>query len=132
MVRREKKGKTEIQKSEYFEIEKSFLDEIENIFDNGLRAISWSKKEKQQMQVIISEDEKQRLAEYSKKYYKMRKSTLILLVSCAAEDTSKMGSFLLRKYKKFVSFWKIVFQASIRNVLFGKLFYLVIARIFFR
>ena len=43
----------EIQKIEYFEIEKSFLDEIENIFDNILRAISWSKKENQQMEVII-------------------------------------------------------------------------------
>ena len=32
MADREKEGQTEIQKSEYLENEKSFLDEIRNIF----------------------------------------------------------------------------------------------------
>ena len=32
MADREKKGKTKIQKPEYLENEKSFLDEIKNIF----------------------------------------------------------------------------------------------------
>ena len=35
----EKEGKTEIQKSEYLENEKSFLDEIRNIFHRFWRAI---------------------------------------------------------------------------------------------
>ena len=34
-------GKTEIEKFEYLENEKSFLDEIENIFHDYLRAIIW-------------------------------------------------------------------------------------------
>ena len=32
MADREKKGKTKVQKFEYFDNEKSFLDEIKNIF----------------------------------------------------------------------------------------------------
>ena len=39
--REKKKGKTEIQKFEYLEIEKSFLDEIKSIFHNYLRVIIW-------------------------------------------------------------------------------------------
>ena len=34
MTDREKEGKTEMLKSEYLENEKSFLDEIKNIFHN--------------------------------------------------------------------------------------------------
>ena len=34
-------GDTEIQKSEYLETEKSFLDEIKNIFDSFWKAIIW-------------------------------------------------------------------------------------------
>ena len=41
MTDREKKGKTEIQKFEYFDNEKSFLDEIKSIFCNYLRAVIW-------------------------------------------------------------------------------------------
>ena len=36
-----KEGKTEIQKSEYLENKKSFLDEIKSIFHNNLSAIIW-------------------------------------------------------------------------------------------
>ena len=36
-----KKRKLEIQKFEYLDNEKSFLDEIKNIFRNYLRAIIW-------------------------------------------------------------------------------------------
>ena len=39
----EKKGKTNIQKFEYLENEKSTLDEIKNIFHSLQRAISWWK-----------------------------------------------------------------------------------------
>ena len=39
----EKDGKTEIQKIEYLENEKSFLDEIKNIFHSFGRAIIWLK-----------------------------------------------------------------------------------------
>ena len=39
-----KEGKTEIQKFEYLEHEKSFLDEIKNIFHSFLSAIIWLKK----------------------------------------------------------------------------------------
>ena len=38
---REKERKTEIQKFEYLENEKSFLDEIKNIFHSFGRAIFW-------------------------------------------------------------------------------------------
>ena len=38
---REKEGKTEIQKSEYFENEKSFLEEIKNLFHSFQGAIIW-------------------------------------------------------------------------------------------
>ena len=38
---RKKEGKTEIQKFECLENEKSFLDEIKSIFHNYLRAITW-------------------------------------------------------------------------------------------
>ena len=42
MADREKKeGKMETQKNKYFENEKSFLDEITNIFHNFWRAIIW-------------------------------------------------------------------------------------------
>ena len=42
MTDREKKeGKTEIQKFEYLENEKSFLDEVKNIFHSFWRAIIW-------------------------------------------------------------------------------------------
>ena len=41
MADREKEGKTEIQKLEYLEKEKSFLDEIKSIYHNYLRAIIW-------------------------------------------------------------------------------------------
>ena len=40
---REKKGKTNIQKFEYLENEKSFLDEIRSIFHSFWRAIIWWK-----------------------------------------------------------------------------------------
>ena len=36
-----KEGKTEIQKFEYLENKKSFLDEAKSIFHNYLRAIIW-------------------------------------------------------------------------------------------
>ena len=36
-----KEGKAELQKSEYLENEKSFLDEIKNIFRSFWRAIIW-------------------------------------------------------------------------------------------
>ena len=42
MADREKKeGKTEIQKLKYLENEKSFLDEMNNIFHGFWRAIMW-------------------------------------------------------------------------------------------
>ena len=41
MADREKEGKTEIQKLEYLEKEKSFLDEIKSIYHNYLRGIIW-------------------------------------------------------------------------------------------
>ena len=45
MADREKKkeGKTEIQKFEYLKNEKSFLNEIKNIFRSFWRAIAWWK-----------------------------------------------------------------------------------------
>ena len=43
MADREKEGKTEIQKIEYFKNEKSFLDEAKNIFHSFWRAIIWLK-----------------------------------------------------------------------------------------
>ena len=46
MADREKKGKTNIQKFEYLENEKSFLDEIKDIFRSFWRAIIWWKKKK--------------------------------------------------------------------------------------
>ena len=42
--RQKKEGETEIQKCEYLENEKSFLDEIKNIFHENLRVIIWWKK----------------------------------------------------------------------------------------
>ena len=39
-------GRTEIQKYEYLENEKSFLDEIKNIFHSFWRAIIWWKSQK--------------------------------------------------------------------------------------
>ena len=39
--KKRKKGKMEIQKFEYLENEKSFLDEIKNIFRSFWRAIIW-------------------------------------------------------------------------------------------
>ena len=39
MADKEKRGKTEIQKFECLENEKSFLDEIKNIFHNYLRVV---------------------------------------------------------------------------------------------
>ena len=39
-----KEGKTEIQKFEHLEHEKSFLDEIKSIFRNNLRATCWKIK----------------------------------------------------------------------------------------
>ena len=39
----QKRGKTEIQKFEYLENEKSFLDEIKNIFHSFWRPIIWLK-----------------------------------------------------------------------------------------
>ena len=54
MADKEKKeGKTEIQKVEYLENEKSFLDEI-SIFYNYLRAIIWCKSEKYWAEVLTS------------------------------------------------------------------------------
>ena len=44
MANRDKKGKTEIQKFEYLEDEKSFSDEIKSIFHSFWRAIPWWKK----------------------------------------------------------------------------------------
>ena len=41
MIDREKKGKTEIQKFEYLDNEKSFLDEVKSIFPNYLRSVIW-------------------------------------------------------------------------------------------
>ena len=41
MADREKKGKTEIQKFDELQNEKSFLDEIKNIFHSFWRAIIW-------------------------------------------------------------------------------------------
>ena len=41
-----KEGKTEIKKFEYLDNEKSFLDEIKNIFRTYLRAVIWLKKTK--------------------------------------------------------------------------------------
>ena len=43
MSDREKWGKTEIQKFEYLENNKSFLDEIKNIFHSFRRAMIWRK-----------------------------------------------------------------------------------------
>ena len=39
-----KEGKMEIQKIEYLDNEKSFLDKIESIFLNYYRAVIWCKK----------------------------------------------------------------------------------------
>ena len=39
--KKKKKGKIKIQKFEYLENEKSFLDEIRNIFHSFRRAIIW-------------------------------------------------------------------------------------------
>ena len=44
MADREKKWKTETQKSKYLENEKSFLDEMKNIFHSFERVIVWRKK----------------------------------------------------------------------------------------
>ena len=44
MADRENTGEDGIQKSEYIDNEKSFLDEIKSIFCNYLRAVSWWKK----------------------------------------------------------------------------------------
>ena len=44
MADRKKEGKTEIQKFEYHDNEKNFLDEIKSIFCNYLRAAIWWKK----------------------------------------------------------------------------------------
>ena len=41
MADREKEGKTTIQKLEYLKSEKSFLDEIKNIFHIFQRVIVW-------------------------------------------------------------------------------------------
>ena len=41
MIDREKKRKTEIQKFEYLDNEKSFLDEVKSIFRNYLRSAIW-------------------------------------------------------------------------------------------
>ena len=46
MTDRQKKGRTETQKFEYLENEKSFLDEIKNIFHSFSRAIIWLKNKK--------------------------------------------------------------------------------------
>ena len=46
MTDREKEGKTEMQRFEYVENEKSFLNETKSIFHNYLRAIVWWKNEK--------------------------------------------------------------------------------------
>ena len=54
MVDRKKKGKMKIQKFEYLENEKSFLDEIKSIFRNYLRAIIWWKKEKWRTQALTT------------------------------------------------------------------------------
>ena len=43
MADREKEGKLKIQKFAYLENEKSFLDEIKNIFHSFWRAIIWWK-----------------------------------------------------------------------------------------
>ena len=45
MADREKYGKTEKQKFEYLENEKSFLVAVKSIFRNYLRAIIWRKNE---------------------------------------------------------------------------------------
>ena len=45
MADREKQGKTELQKFEYLENEKSFLVAVKSIFRNYLRAIIWRKNE---------------------------------------------------------------------------------------
>ena len=45
-VARVKERKKEMQKFEYLEIEKSFLDEVKGIVHNFLRAIVWQKKTK--------------------------------------------------------------------------------------
>ena len=44
MADRENTGEDGIQKFEYIDNEKSFLDEIKSIFRNYLRAVSWWKK----------------------------------------------------------------------------------------
>ena len=46
MAEREKEGKMEIQKFEYLENERSFLEEIKSIFHNYLRTIIWRKNAK--------------------------------------------------------------------------------------
>ena len=43
MADRGKKGKTKIEKIEYLETQKSFSDEIKNIFHGFWRAIIWWK-----------------------------------------------------------------------------------------
>ena len=54
MADREKEGKTGIQKFEYLENEKNFLDEIKSILHNYLRAIIWLKNEKLRMQQVLN------------------------------------------------------------------------------
>ena len=45
-LQEEKDGKTEIQKSEYLENKKSFLDKIKKKFHSFWRAVIWWKKKK--------------------------------------------------------------------------------------
>ena len=45
MAKREKEGKTEIQKFEYLKNEKRFLDEIKNIF-HSFQGLSFGEKQK--------------------------------------------------------------------------------------
>ena len=54
MADRENEGKTGIQKFEYLENEKNFLDEIKSILHNYLRAIIWLKNEKLRMQQVLN------------------------------------------------------------------------------
>ena len=54
MADREKEGKTGIQKFEYLENEKNFLDEIKSILHNYLRAVIWLKNEKLRMQQVLN------------------------------------------------------------------------------
>ena len=54
MADREKEGKIEIQKFEYLENEKSFLDEIKSIFHSFWRVIIWWKNKKYRTQALNS------------------------------------------------------------------------------